>query len=370
MHLSVSERSRERDRDDVVSVSSARSTPSFSLRLRRKSALHFRDDLSEYSNPSNWGDWKGPLSISDYRFHAEGLQPRRTVGEALLRAQHLRHAESDNSHSRAHCQSCFRPRLPAKLRRDFGSSRRKPSHSQTLLFTWPEVQYIVLVPTEEQKGPCLLAISTLRTVRDEGTREREWLLQAGGKRARACWSLELVAAILRHHANNRGGSPSGFYGHGRTAVGLSLPLFMDMSRIACEVGRFQPSIESMETLIAVLDMLADGRRPGCVESVLPTPPHLPIAALRRFRDAVKQAHSDFFEWQRWREVVLFIRSPDPLDETIWQRHVVPFLKPKELFLPSNQEDLAHEKLVLKKYPDFVEVPLTSAAERCRRTLSS
>eukprot|EP00403_Amphidinium_massartii_P012755 CAMPEP_0178422916 /NCGR_PEP_ID=MMETSP0689_2-20121128/27422_1 /TAXON_ID=160604 /ORGANISM="Amphidinium massartii, Strain CS-259" /LENGTH=312 /DNA_ID=CAMNT_0020044499 /DNA_START=127 /DNA_END=1063 /DNA_ORIENTATION=- len=245
---------------------------------------------------------------------------------------------------------------PAKWRRYFGSWGRRlpPTHSQTLLFTWPEVQSIVFVPTDEQKGHCLLAISTLRAVREEGT--REWMLQAGGNRARACWSLELVAAILRHHANDsrRRGSSSAsssggggsFYSHSSRAVGLSLPLFMDMSRIACEVGRLKPSTESMETLISVLDMLADGRRPGWVETVLPAPPHLPIAALRRFRDAVKRAHSDFVEWQRWRAVVLLVRAPAPLDETMWHRHVVPFIKPKELLL-QNLEDVAREKLALK-----------------------
>mmetsp|Transcript_835 Transcript_835/g.2453 ORF Transcript_835/g.2453 Transcript_835/m.2453 type:complete len:360 (-) Transcript_835:174-1253(-) len=359
MHLSE----RSRDRDDVVSVCSARSTPSFSLRLRHKSALHFRDDLSEYSHPSNWGDWKGPLSISDYKLHHDGLQARRTVGEAILRAQHLRHTDSETC--MRHCQ-CFRPRPTLRLRKYLGSwnrIRRVPSHSQTL-FLWAEVQSVVLVPTDELRGPCLLAVSTFRREREEGT--REWLLQAGSFRGRACWSLELVASLLRHHCSERGSSPCICNANVRP-FGLSMPLFMDMSRIACEVGRLRPSTDSMETLMEVLDMLADGRRPGDEAPVLSAPPHLPVAALRRFREAVRRAHSDFLDWLRWREVVLYVRAPAALEDTLWHRHVLPFIQPRELM---QLEDLSHEKLCLKKYPDFVEAPLTSAAERCRRTLSS
>jgi len=355
-------------RDDI-SVCSARSTPSSSwilTGLRRKSSHsspHFRDDLSEYSNPSNWGERSGPLSLTDHRLAADGLQARRTVGEAILRAQWERHysdvdlhVESQRKHSlelvprTEPCCSCRFPRVWSILGRGLESFRWHQPRSATV-FTWTDVHSILLLPSED-KGPYLIVITTLRQ-RDDGS--REWLLQAESVRARARWGIEMCFAILHargidrlkaHGCCGQGSSPS-----------FSLALFMDMVRVACEVARLQPRASDMARLIEVLDLLVETQ---CSKGVLPTP--VPVAALRRFSDAARHALTDLRYWRQCWEVSHLLRSPEGIDRDLWRTGVLPFLWPLKSLPPEGSSSDC--------YPINVASRLADAAERCHRTLCS
>lgn len=340
-------------------------------RRESKLAIHFRDDLSEYSSPSSWGEGSGPLSLGDHRLAAEGLQARRTVGEALLRAQWERQCEANAEACRGACK-CLGNRATrfclSGLRLGFcglrpESLRRTPSRP-VVVFTWAEVQSLVMLPYEE-KGPYLMAVTTFR-LREDGS--REWLLQAGSLRARARWAVEMNAAILRDRngaGEGRSGHPCKCCGSGRGAR-LSTALFMDMVRISCEAARLQPSVEVMERLVEVLDLMTETREgvPGGGVMELSTqgsgPPHFPLAALRRFGDTVRRAREIFVEWQRWREVALLLRPPQGWDVELWHDRVLPFLQPAD---PSLQDPL------VVGYPLAVSSQLEGAAERCRRMLS-
>eukprot|EP00747_Dinoflagellata_sp_TGD_P066012 gnl/TRDRNA2_/TRDRNA2_154614_c0_seq1.p1 gnl/TRDRNA2_/TRDRNA2_154614_c0~~gnl/TRDRNA2_/TRDRNA2_154614_c0_seq1.p1 ORF type:complete len:312 (+),score=48.45 gnl/TRDRNA2_/TRDRNA2_154614_c0_seq1:148-1083(+) len=299
-----------------------------------KHSIHFRDDLSEYSNPACWGESPGPLSLSDHRLVPEGLQVRRTVGEALLRVQWQRQRDGTNETCADSC-SCLGQRVvsstigvedkPARSTAWTFWGTRTPPPRQPVLFTWSEVQSIILLPSED-KGPYLIAITTLRP-REVAT--REWLLQAGNLRGRARWGIEMTATIIRERsaAAPRGNGPAcGCCGTGRL-LGLSLALFMDSARVACEVARLQPSAEAMERLIEVLDMLMECH--GACQSTLGTETaqpllpaaHFPLAALKRFCDATRGAYAAFTEWRQWREVSKLVRAPLELDDKVWTGHV-------------------------------------------------
>jgi len=336
-----------------------------SQRRDSKHSIHFRDDLSEYSSPSSWGDGPGPLSVADHRLAADGLQARRTVGEAVLRAERERQFEAAGEKCKCLGNRTAR-RLLSGLHQGLNGLRleglgRTPSRP-SVVFTWIDVQSIILLPHEQKKGPYLIAVTTLRP-REDGS--REWLLQAASLRARARWGIEMIAVLLRDRGSTKeafGSGPCKCCSSGRTGR-LSTALFMDMVRIACEAARLQPSVEGMTALIEVLELLVEGRQQaqgGTEMGVqLPSTPHFPLAALRRFGESVRRARQDFVEWQQWRELALLIRQPEGWDRDLWRGHVLPFLWPRE---PSLRE------VTVAGYPVAVDAQLTAAAERCRRTM--
>lgn len=329
-----------------------------------KPCINFRDDLSEYSSPSSWGDGPGPLSLADHRLASEGLQARRTVGEALLRAQWERQVDADAEACTEACK-CFGSRA---ARFCLEALRRTPSRP-SVVFTWAEVQSVILLPYAE-RGPFLIAISTFK--REDGS--REWLLQAASVRSRARWAIEMVTALLRDRAGavsptSPGFNPSKCCGPG-TSSRLSTAFFMDMMRIAWEVARQQPSAEGMRRLVEALELLVEGGGPagqggagsggdGSGSQPLAAP-HFPFAALRRFGEAVRRAHADFEEWRTWREIAQLVRPPQGWDEALWRGRVLPCLWPNE---PSLRD------MDATRYPAVVDSQLSNAADRCRRTLS-
>lgn len=341
-----------------------------SQRRECKQTIHFRDDLSEYSSPSTWGDRSGPLSLCDHRIAPEGLQARRTAGEALLHAQWERHCEASTDSCRCVSQRRARLCLGGLALGLTGLRLKALQHMQSrpVVFTWAEVQSFILLPSEG-RGPCLIAVGTFR-LRDDGS--REWLLQAGSLRSRAQWALDMVAAVLRDRRGELGGQ--GISGGGCKCCGssrsnrISTALYMDMVRITCEVARAHPSAKEMQGLVEVLNLMTDssweGQSPSLAILESPaaaTAPHFPMAALRRFSDSVLRAHSAFLNWQQWLEVALLLRSPGPLGVDLWCTKVLPFLCPQDPAL----RDTADPSV----YPSAVAAQLAAAAERCRRTLS-
>lgn len=331
------------------------------MQRRPSHSIHFRDDLSEYSCPSTWGDRPGPLHLGDHRIVPEGLQARRTVGEALLRAEMERQREERLEKYADRC-SCLGARTARHLMDAFQRIPQQPS----LIFAWTEVQSILLLPCDE-KGPYLICIATFR--RGDGL--SEWVLQAGSLRGRSRWGIEMMAALLRER---KASSPVCCSGPRREGGSLSLSLFMDMARIACEVARLRPSATTMDRLVEALDLLAETQRPpggapmvdrgvgglsAAAAEMLPAP-HFPLASLRRFGDTVRRASADFTEWRRWREVSRLLREPPGWDPHVWRNNVLPFLWPSDPTLRDNKS---------AEYPAAVDHQLTSAAERWRKTLS-
>lgn len=352
-------------RDDI-SVTSARSnysratsvhsfTRSFSLgRRKSKEGPHFSDDLSEYSNPSNWGERLGPLSLTDHRLGSDGLQARRTVGEAILRAQWEGRSIDFPPARNESCSTCLGARFPRII---LDSLRRREPRPATV-FTWAEVDSVLFPPTEEN-GLYLIVVTTMRC-REDGS--REWLLQAGSRRARARWGIEMSLSIMQAHRNApTPGTSRGAKGciccAPAIAPRIPIALLMDIVRLSCETARNQPSGDGMLRLIEVLDLLmktqsADGEQKSFIS---PTPP-IPVAALKRFRDTVKQAHADFSDWLLWWEIKHIVRDPPSFDVLIWRTRVLPFLIPPDTDLSA--------------YPVLVDTQLASGAERCHRALCS
>merc|ERR1712056_70481 len=106
--------------------------------------------------------------------------------------------------------------------------------------------------------------------------EREWLMQASSLRARARCGIEMVASILRAKCasvSQDGSMCRCCSSSGRPLV--STAFFMDSARVACEAAKCQPSIEGMDLLAEVLDLLAESQHRGqCGESsptVAPAP---------------------------------------------------------------------------------------------------
>lgn len=333
-----------------------------SMSTCRDRPINFRDDLSEYSSPSSWGERPGPLSLADHRLTREGLQARRTVGEALMQAQR----ERDWEHSTELCAKDCRCLSHRAARFCLTPLRRTGAYRPSMLFAWAEVQSIILLPYED-KGPYLMAVSTFR-LRDGVS--REWLLQAASPRGRARWAMEMITLILRERTsgNMADGGTCGCYGPGRTN-GLSLALFMDMVRVACEMAQLQPSPQSMKLLVEVLDKLAENHSsPGLAPGHLEMPhslvsPHFPVAALRRFGDTVRKAQRDFEEFRHYRDVVRLLHAPPAVDSVVWEKRVLPFLRPADPGL----QDIVFRRDVA--YPEPIGSALASAVERCRRTLS-
>lgn len=323
--------------------------------------IHFRDDLSEYSSPSSWGDGPGPLSLLDHRLANEGLQARRTAGEALIRAEWERRCEKDAEAYGDACRRCLGFKTAPKLcftafRRSAGV-RGRPS----VVFTWADVQSIILLPCEE-KGPYLIAVTTYRQ-REDGS--NEFILQAGSLRARTRWGVEMMAALLRERLASETQAGHCKCVHSGRSSRLSSALFMDFVRMACEVARLQPSADCMGRLAEVLELLGEAGQPQVghaagAEGLPAAIVHFPLAALQRFRDATLRARADFLAWQSWREVALLLRCPPGWDEHVWKTRVLPFVSPQD---PSLCRTSTTE------YPSAVDLQLVSAAERCRRTFS-
>jgi hypothetical protein len=360
-------------RDDV-SVCSARTTsssnPPFSRRfsLSRRD-IHFRDDLSEYSNASTWSDGTCSLNVTDYRFVSEGLQARPTVAEAILRAEWEKRLDIDKigCATRMPCLSdraakAFLHLLRRTPLRD-GWKQHGFSKRPAVAFTWAEVQSIIFLQNDgQQEVPPIYRIVVTTFKMPE---EREFLLQAGTPRARARFGVEMVKAILRVRMRDLGkdADPTHCCGSA-TTPGVTLAFFMDAARITCEAARVQPSPEGMECLARCLDMLAESQcleedSQGGSETRAPAP-HIPIVALRRFRDSVRQARAAFAEWQRWRLLVRLLQRPMWCDDPIWTGHILPMARPSSVACEDADAD---------GYPASVGQILATAAERCRRTLS-
>lgn len=338
---------------------------SWSLSRRdSKSTIHFRDDLSEYSNTSSWSESAGPLNFRDYRIVSEGLQEKRTLAEAVLRAEWERQRDEETkmaTRTREGCstcvgEACLGPKLNRIRLRLLG---RAPPPKPAVVFSWSEVRSLVLLPCGEA-GPYLMVITTFRL-----PEEREWLLQAPSLRARARWGIEMVASILRSKCASvsQDGNMKCCCSSSVQPL-VSTAFFMDSARVACEAAKCQPSIEGMELLAEVLDLLAESQHRGQCGDVSPTlapAPHIPIAALRRFGDAVRRASADLMEWQQWHLTAQLIMPKHSLEADVWCKHLLPFLSPRE---PSLRDVGAGKE----NYPQTVDHQLGVAAERCRRTL--
>lgn len=321
-----------------------------------KQGIHFRDDLSEYSCPSTWGDWEGPRFLGDCRLSPDGLQARRTVGEAILRAQWDKQRDATAEACAEKCR-CLGPRA---ARLSLGAMRRAPPQS-SFLFQWSEVQSVILVPYEE-RGPYLICVTTFRP-REDGS--REWMLISQDLRARARWGIEMMAAILRDRCTLAPQPPQQSCCSGgvrRECGGLSLSLFMEMARIACEVAKHQPSNDSMDRLVETLDLLAavDSSASIAEEAALLPAPYFPRASLLRFSDCVKRASAELEEWLRWWELSLLVKAPVGWDIQLWRGRVLPFLCPAEVSATDSKA---------QTYPASVDHQLSIAAERWRRTFA-
>ncbi|CAE8616462.1 unnamed protein product [Polarella glacialis] len=346
------------------------------LRGGSKLSIHFRDDLSEHSSPSNWGDKAGPLSLADYRLVSDGLQARRTAGEATLRARWRRRKEADADACGLVCK-CFGNRAARACVEVFrGDFQKRP----LMMFSWNEVQSIILLPCEnEQKGIFLIAVSSFR-IREYGP--KEFIFQAGSMRSRARSAVEMMAAILKDRSCGDTQSVASVVGRPKCCgAGRTLPLptvlFMDMMRIACEAARLRPSVAGIARLVEILELLSDSQWPGfktaglsggvgdiIIGSQHDAVPHFPLVALRRFAEAARRAQEILEEWIRWQQVCKLIRPEcQGLDSELWRSRIMPFLCPRD---PSSLQLADDFEL---NYPATVDSQLATAAERCRRTLS-
>eukprot|EP00929_Paragymnodinium_shiwhaense_P027775 TRINITY_DN16220_c0_g1_i1.p1 TRINITY_DN16220_c0_g1~~TRINITY_DN16220_c0_g1_i1.p1 ORF type:complete len:366 (+),score=49.45 TRINITY_DN16220_c0_g1_i1:249-1346(+) len=324
---------------------------------RRDNPIHYRDrdDLSEYSSFSGWSDGTTALSTFNSRLASDGLQIKRTAAEVMARAEWERQLDAESKLRGNRCQfACIQPRT-AFRRMCRGLRHRRPSAQRSnVMFTWSEVQSLVLLPA----GPCppyLMVITTYRL-----PEEKEWLLQAGNQRARALWAIEIVHAILRAKTAEKKGESVKCVGCSKDCARLPEAFLMDAARVACETARCQPTPAGMETLAEVLYYLAGSKQCECngpaKESCrVLTAPHIPHTAFQRFGDAVKRAQVEFVEWEKWRVMARLLKAPAGLDSTIWKTVLLPYLWPRDLFEHT--------------YPVGVDNQMKIASERCQRTLS-
>lgn len=298
-----------------------------------KSRISFNDDDSEWDGLSNWGDGPEWLSLSDHRLSPEGLQARRTVGEALLQAKpELRSGWYQNA-------LCWR----GVDRCRFGGGN--------LVFSWAEVTNLCLVPTESRAPSYLIAVSTVG-IRD--TLAREWLLQAANARDRAFFCLEMGLKIATARAQRQGHVGCGTVSCGRQ--GLSIALSTDLARVACEAARCRPSQTALQNLTNLLRLLTDSEGSSINQCCAGG---FPLAGLQRFGVVVEEAVMHFDEWRRFREVALLVQAPHEIDAAVWKNHLMKFLWPKE---PSLRD------LTTDVYPVAIEEKLSGAAKRCYKTL--
>jgi hypothetical protein len=141
---------------------------------------------------------------------------------------------------------------------------------------------------------------------------------------------------------------------------------MDIMRMACEVARHQPSADGMYRLIEVLDLLIQIQNCEASRRATQSPMALiPMAAVKRFSDAVRRAHVDLTESILWWEVTNLLRDPPGMDSTIWRSRILPYLRPQTVACVDKSDASGSQS-----YPAFVDAQLVSAAERCHRTLTS
>jgi len=341
-------------RDDISVCSGRSSVSGVAFRRtwsisRRDSPIHYRDDLSEYSNASSSETGPGPLNVCDYRVVAEGLQERRTVAMAVVRAEWERQLHQQIHQEAKFCNVKYARVGPRATRRCFQVWRRTraPPSQPAVKFTWSEVQSLVLLPAGESP-PYLMVITTCRL-----PEEKEWLLQAGSLRGRARFAVEVVAAVLRARRavkQREGTSCSRCCASGNVSSALEA-FHMDAARAACETARLQPSPEGMERLEEVLNLLAKSQLQQ---------PLIPNTAFQRFGDVVRRCRTDFSEWQQWQVLSHLILPPPGWDAVIWNEHILPFLLPRDPTLRNAD---------FRTYPATVDHHLAIAVERCQRTLS-
>merc|ERR1719310_1409609 len=126
---------------------------------------------------------------------------------------------------------CVQPR--AAFRRLCRGLRRSRSTSMraNVMFTWSEVQSIMLLPAGSS-APYLMVITTYRL-----PEEKEWLLEAGSQRARALWAIEIVLAVLRAKTADLRKSDGGVckcISCSKECARLPEALLMDAARVACD----------------------------------------------------------------------------------------------------------------------------------------
>lgn len=203
-------------------------------------------------------------------------------------------------------------------------------------------------------APYLMVITTYRL-----PEEKEWLLEAGSQRARALWAIEIVLAVLRAKTADLRKSDGGVckcIGCSKECARLPEALLMDAARVACDTARSQATPAGMQALAEVLSILAGSSQCAAEDRCqVQTAPHIPHTAFQRFGETVKRAQAYFAEWAERRLMSRLLKAPPNFDMTIWRTLVLPFLWPNDLF--------DHN------YPMVVDQLLSSAAERCQRTLS-
>lgn len=312
---------------------------------RRDSSIHYRDDLSEYSSASSSETGPGPLSVGDYRIGAEGLQERRTVAMAVVRAEWERQLDQEAKFCTVK-YACVGPRTARRCFQVWRRTRAQPSQP-AVMFTWSDVQSLVLLPTGESPS-YLMVITTCRL-----PEEKEWLLEAKSLRARARFAIEMVAAVLRARraAKSREGTSCSRCCVSGNVSSVLEAFHMDAARAACETARLQPSPEGMERLAEVLSLLAKSQRQQ---------PLIPNTAFQRFGDVVRRCRQDFAEWQQWKMISQLLLPPPGWPPVIWNEHILAFLLPREPSLRNADSGT---------YPVTVDHQLAIAAERCQRTLS-
>lgn len=310
------------------------------MALARQLSISISDSRSEYGEePGEAGRPLKTLSISDHELIPEGIQARRTAGEAQIEweRRHLREIQGSTG-----CISIER----ALWRSPAAEPRR-------VVLAWAEVDSVCLLSSRGRVPQHLIVVSALR--QRDGTR-RDVLLQAGSARELAHWGLAVAVAVARERiaAPVTGGTT------GRAGA-LPLALSMDLARIGCRAAQLWPSPKGLKQLISVMDLLvtAHASAQSVVAAAGPTQPPFPLMALERFCEAARQALVDFEEWRRWREAALLVRPPHGIDSVTWVGHVVPFLSPEGASMRNPRSN---------EYPLEVEKQLAVAARRCRRAL--
>merc|ERR1719421_1863586 len=235
------------------------------IRRNSKPRISFADNESEYGDLSNYGDGPEWLSLSDHQLSPDGLQARRTVGEALLQAKpELRTGWY------ARTFDAFWRSSPPGAHMD----RRSPGGGP-IVFSWTEVLSISLVPTEG-KTPTPSYLISVSTLGSRDTIMRETLLQAADARDRALFGLAMGLTIVRARVAKHAQVGCGVSSRG----GLSIALATDIARVACEAACCRPSASSIQQLADLLRLLTEDSS----TSMQCCAGGFPVVALQRFGD--------------------------------------------------------------------------------------
>lgn len=314
-----------------------------SLRIKAKRVISFADDSSEYGE--HVGDCEGgmPLSLNDHQLRPEGIQARRTAGEAIEEHWERRHVGG---------KSC--------LSLEKALFRGPEARSSRVVVAWADICSLHIWPSDGLS----LNLIAVYTMRPRDGIKREIMMQAGCARELAFWGIAIAFAVTKARLPAPDIGPCSCCAQPRFE-GLPLSLAIDLARVACEAARLRPSYECLRRLIDVLEMLVGADTASCeggevsmIQQPLPAG-GFPLAALRRFCETARQVAKDFEEWQGWREVSLLVRPPGGFDARLWHDRVLSFLFPREPSLRS---------LDLYEYPTVVDQRLANAAERCHRKL--